>query len=274
MAKASEHPSLEILKALVVGDPGSGKTGSLVSLLKDGYRLRVYDFDNLLDSLLQYCREQCPDKLDNLSYQTFTDKMAIPSTPVGMIGGAQRVMPFTSGTPTAYVNCLKQLEYWKDGDEDLGRPGEWGPDTVVVIDSLTSMAQAAFRYAQAMDPMGKDARVHYKTAQDLIMNALAILAGKQFNTNVLVLAHIDYDKNHLGITKGFPRSIGSAINEVIAGNFPAAIRVEPTPDGRNRIIRTDASGIIDLKNPVAFRVKETYPIESGMADFFAAVLQH
>jgi hypothetical protein len=273
MAKASEHPSLDIIKLLVVGDPGSGKTGALASLLKDNYLLRVYDFDNLLDSLLQYARRECPGKLDNLSYQTFTDKMAIPSAPVGMIGGAQRVMPFSSGTPDAYVKCLKQLEHWKDGDEDLGRPAEWGKDSIVVIDSLTSMAQAAFRYAQAMDPMGKDARVHYKTAQDLVMNALAILAGKQFNTNVIVLAHIDYDKDHLGITKGFPRSIGSAINSVISGNFSCVLRVE-NPDGKNRVIRTNASGIIDLKNPVAFQVKETYPIETGMADFFAAVLQH
>ena len=124
----------------------------------------------------------------------------------------------------------------------------------------------------ALDPVGKDGQVHYKTAQDLVMNCLALLASKQFQTNVLVLAHIDYDKDHLGITKGFPRSIGVAINEVIASNFNCVLRVENN-DGRNRFIRTNASGIVDLKNPVSFRVKDTYPIESGMADVFAAILK-
>jgi hypothetical protein len=272
MAKASEHPSLSLIKGLLLGDSGSGKTGSLVSLLQAGYKLRVYDFDNLLQVLINHAIEECPDKLDNLSYQTFTDKIKIPSIPVGMIEKSQRAMPFTDGTPTAYVNALKQLDYWRDGEEDLGRPGDWGPECIVVIDSLTFMAQAAYRYAQAMDPMGKDGRVHYKTAQDLVMNCLALLASKQFNTNVLLLAHIDYDKDHLGMTKGFPRSIGSAINSVIAGNFNCVLRVENN-DGVNRYIKTNVSAIVDLKNPVPFRVKESYPIETGMADFFSAVLQ-
>lgn len=271
MAKASEHPSLSLVKGLVLGDSGSGKTGSLASLLKDGYKLRIYDFDNLLQVLINQALWDCPEKMDNLSYQTFTDNFKIPPVPVGMIEKAQRAMPFVVGTPTAYVNALKQLDYWKDGDEDLGKPGEWGPDSIVVIDTLTSMAMAAYRYAVAMDPLGKDGRVHYKTAQDLVMNCLALLASKQFNTNVLLLAHIDYDKDHLGMTKGFPRSIGAAINSVIAGNFNCVLRVENN-DGVNRYIRTNASGIVDLKNPVAFRVQEKYPIETGMADFFAAVL--
>lgn len=271
--KATEHPSLSLVKGLLLGDSGSGKTGSLASLVSIGYKMRVYDFDNLLQVLINQVRHDSPDLIHNLSYQTFTDKIKIPSVPVGMIEKAQRAMPFTDGTPTAYVNALKQLDYWRDGDEDLGKPGEWGPDSIVVIDTLTSMAQAAYRYAVAMDPMGKDGRVHYKTAQDLVMNALALLASKQFNTNVLLLAHIDYDKDHLGMTKGFPRSIGAAINSVIAGNFNCVLRVENN-DGVNRYIRTNASGIVDLKNPVAFRVKERYPIETGMADFFAAVLNH
>jgi hypothetical protein len=272
MAKASDHPSISLIKGLLLGDSGSGKTGSLVSLLDAGYKLRVWDFDNLLQVLINHTMNECPERLDNLSYQTFTDKIKIPSVPVGMIEKAQRAMPFTDGVPTAYVNALKQLDHWKDGDEDLGRPGEWGPDCIAVIDSLTFMAQAAYRYAVAMDPMGKDGRVHYKTAQDLVMNCLALLASKQFNTNVLLLAHIDYDKDHLGMTKGFPRSIGAAINSVIAGNFNCVLRVENN-DGVNRYIKTNASGIVDLKNPVSFRVKERYPIETGMAEFFAAVLQ-
>ena len=105
--------------------------------------------------LVAYAREQCEGKLDNLSYQTFTDKMKLQSAPVGMIGGSQRVMPFTDGTPTAYITGLKQLEYWKDGDEDLGRPAEWGPDAICVVDSLTSMAQAAYRYCRGSGPSGE-----------------------------------------------------------------------------------------------------------------------
>ena len=89
---------------------------------------------------------------------------------------------------------------------------------------------------------------------------------KSFKTNVLVLAHIDYDKNQFDLTKGFPRSVGSALNTQIAPFFNCVLMAE-----NQKVIKTQSTGIVDLKNPVSFRVDKELPLESGLATFFAAV---
>lgn len=263
------------VKLLFMGDPGAGKTGGLLSLVQAGYKLRIYDFDNLLGSLFQFVMAKAPDKVDNVKFQTFTDKMKMPDTPAAMLGNRMEVYNFTTGTPDAYVRGLKQLSNWKDGDEDLGDPGSWGTDTIVVIDSLTSCAQAAYRYCKGMNPLAKEGQTHYFNAQQLVMNMLYLLGSKSFATHVIVIAHVDYDKNHLDLTKGFPRSIGSALNSQISGVFNSVLLAESIGSGGNvkRSIRTNSTGVIDLKNPVSFKLPDVLPLETGLADFFKAVTQ-
>lgn len=270
MPSLNEHEGSEYVKGIVLGDPGSGKTGALTSLVSAGYKLRIWDFDNLLNTLVQYVRKECPQNIGNVSYQTFTDKLKGVDMPLTMIGNSLKVMPNNDGTPTAYVKGLKQLNAWKTEDEDFGKPETWGADTVVVIDSLTSLSNAAFRYVQAMNPMAKEPQTYYFGAQQLIMNLLQLLCTKDFATNVLVLAHLTYKENQLELTKGFPRTVGSALNEVIAAHFNTVLLVESTNSRRE--IRTRSTGIVDLKNPMPFSLPEKLPIESGLADYFRAVL--
>lgn len=269
MSSFEEEPKVEFVKCLVLGDPGSGKTGSITSLVQAGYKLRIYDFDNLLGSLKSFVNHTCPDLRGNISSQTFTDKMKGLDMPLTMQGNALKVMPFLDGTPTAFSRALKQLNYWKDGEEDLGKPSEWGADTFVVIDSLTNMAQAAFRYVQGMNPMAKEPQSWYFAAQQLVMNVIQLLYSEQFATNVLVLAHVQYDQNQFNITKGFPRSIGSALGGQIGAYFNSILLLETV--GTRRQIRTTPTGIVDLKNPVPFKVPDTLPIETGLADFVSAI---
>lgn len=273
MAKLSDNQSDEFLKVLFMGDPGAGKTGALTSLVKAGYKLRIVDFDNLLGSLKQFVRKECPERIDNVSFQTFTDKFKGTDMPVQMIGGIARVNTMTDGTPNAFTRALKQLTYWKTDEEDLGDPGKWGSDTIIVIDSLTTMAAAAYRYAVGMNPMGKEGQAHYFTAQQLVMNFLTLLCSEQVRTNVIVIAHLNYSENHMGLTKGFPRSIGSALNEVISGAFNSVLLAETMGSGNQvkRSIRTNSTGIVDLKNPVSFKVPDVLPLETGLATFFEAV---
>ena len=259
----------QLVKGLYLGAPGSGKTGSLTSLVKAGYKLRIYDFDNLLGSLIQFARRECPDKLENVIAQTFTDRLKGVPVPAMMIGGYAKVLPFIDGQPTAFIDGLKQLSYWKTESEDLGNPSEWGRDTFVIIDSLTSLSESAFRYAQALNPAGKETQAYYFTAQQLVKNTISLLTSKDFATNVLVLAHIDYAQNEQGIQKGFPRTIGSALNGVVGGYFNSIFLAESV--GSRRQIRTTGSGIIDLKNPVSFSVPEVLPLETGLATFVEAI---
>lgn len=54
---------------LLIGDSGTGKTGALASLARDGYRLFIIDLENGSKIL----RDLCPDHLDNIDVEQFAD---------------------------------------------------------------------------------------------------------------------------------------------------------------------------------------------------------
>ena len=75
MPSLSQHQSAKITKLLLMGDSGTAKTGSLVSLVKEGYKLRILDFDNGLDALRHQIMAQCPDKIAAVDFVTLRDKL-------------------------------------------------------------------------------------------------------------------------------------------------------------------------------------------------------
>ena len=160
----------DFVKLLLIGDSKSGKTGSLVSLVKAGYKLRVLDFDNLLDVLKYYVQKECPELIGNVEYRTLRDKRK--SSPEG---------PIIDGAPRAFSDAMKMLDNWKyteDGHEtDLGKPSEWGPDCILVLDSLSRLCDAAYDFRIPLTPRGKggefDGRAVYGDAQDAVENCLA-----------------------------------------------------------------------------------------------------
>ncbi|MDE2107295.1 MAG: AAA family ATPase [Patescibacteria group bacterium] len=256
------------LKILYLGDPGSGKTGSLDALAPK-YKLRIIDFDNLLESLFQFVRRNHPESIGNVEYMTFTDNLSIPQTPIMNFGGSANTVPFYKGTPIAFINAIKATDKWEDGSV----PAEWDTSYVLVVDSLSSMSQAAFRYAWSMDPMVKDKRQVYRNAQQLVLNAVQLLGSERFKCNVIMIAHIDYSTNEMNLTKGFARTVGSALRDQIADKFNCVLMATSTGTGNNmrREIRTVSTGIVDLKNPVSFAVKDPLPLETGLLEFFQAV---
>lgn len=258
MPPLDQHSASKIIKLLLIGDPGSGKTGAIASLVAAGYKVRVIDFDELLAPLLKYVRRTCPDKIKNVSYATFTDHYTPDHTGNLVI----------QGIPNAFARAVKCMQHWNVDGEDLGKPESWGDDTILVIDSLSSMSQAAFNWAAALNPSVKDYLVKYGVAQERIKNLLLTLRASDYNTNVIVIAHVKYDKNHLGITKGFPKTVGNALDSEVGSWFGHILQAE-TPTGSPRIIRTKPNGLIELKNSAI--LPDTLPLETGLATFFKTV---
>ena len=263
MPKASEHQSSKITKLLLIGDSGTGKTTALWSLVAEGYKLRILDFDNLLDTLIAKVRRECASNLDAIEYQSFRDKMK--ATAAG---------PICDGQPTAFINALKALDKWEDGTS----PAAWGPDTVCVLDSMTTMARASYwwskglqgaaTFAEGVAMKGYDPRKSFFSAQQAFMNVISLLTAPTFNCNVICIAHVKYLEQD-GITKGFPVAVGSAISPEIPSYFPSVALATkthgPTP---RRTLRTQSTNMIDLKNPRAFDTAAELPLETGLADFF------
>lgn len=266
--KLSQHQSNEYTKMLVEGDPGSGKTGALASLVAAGYKLRILDYDNGLDVLKQYIKHQCPDKEDNVEFRTLRDKRK-----------ASADGPVIDGVPRAFVDGIKMLDRWRyktdTGDEiDFGVPATWGPDTILCLDSLTFFAESAYDFREPLAPRGRDGKYDkrsvYGDAQNAVEKVLGLLQSEAFRTNVIVNTHIRYVDNEDGSRKGYPTAVGVALSTKMGAYFNSVALCTIKPGGK-RVIQTAATAMIDLKNPKPFAMLPQYPIESGLADFFAVL---
>ena len=259
MPSLSSHQSNKFTKMLLEGDSGSGKTGALTSLAKAGYHLDILDFDNGLETLKTFITRECPEALERVEFRTLRDKYK--SSASG---------PIVDGTPKAFVEGLKMLDKWKYGEVDLGIPAAWGPDHILVLDSLTFLSDSAFEWATSLNPSAKDPRQWYGQAQDAIEKVLALLTSPSFETNVIVISHVKYVDNPDGTRKGYPTAVGSALYPVIPRYFNSVALCQTSPGGK-RTIQTAATAMIDLKNPKPFEMEKSYPIETGLADFFAVL---
>ena len=264
MPSAADHKSSAFVKLLYIGDSGTGKTTSLTSLVEAGYNLRVLDFDNLLDPLVQMVRRSAPTALDRIHYMTFRDKFR--TTPNG---------PIIDGVPTAYIGSMKAIDLWEDGTT----PSSWGPKHILVVDSLTTMSRSAYwwakgllgaaTFAEGVPIRGVRPEQFYHTAQQALMNTIAYVTAESFGANVIVIAHVKYMERD-GQTKGFPVAVGNAISPEIPSYFPSVALA--TKAGTKRTIRTRSTSMIDLKNPRSFDMADEFNMEDGLARFFKAAL--
>lgn len=267
MPSLANHQSNDFTKLLLIGDAKSGKTGSLVSLVKAGYKLRILDMDNLLDVLKYMILKECPDKINNVEFRTLRDKRKATAT--GHV---------IDGQPKAFIEALKMLDKWKykddDGNEvDLGIPAKWGPDCILVLDSLSRFCDAAYDFREPLAVRGTngqfDPRAVYGDAQDAVESSLAGLTSKSFETNVIVIAHIQYMTLPDGTQKGFPQGVGQKLSPKIPQYFPSVVLY--TNQGGKRTLQTNSTPLIDLANPKPFAMAKSYPIETGLADFFGVL---
>lgn len=263
MPALSKHQSSNFVKLLLLGDSKSGKTGSLVSLVKAGYKLRILDLDNLINSLKFQIMSQCPELIDNVEVRTLRDKRKMTVTG-----------PIINGQPKAFIEAIKMAERWKyteDGNAiDLGEPYQWGPDCIFVVDSLSRLCDSCYDWRVPLTPKGKggesDGRATFFDAQNAIEDFLATLTGDDFETNVIVIAHGVYMEMEDGTKKIFPQGVGTKLSPKIPQYFPSYVRYTNT--GGKRTIQLKSDALIDLGNPEPLKLSAALPIDTGLATFF------
>lgn len=242
----------QVVKLLLIGDSGTGKTGSIASLVKAGYNVRLLDMDNGWESLAAAISRTCPDRLSYVDVESYRDKYK--STQAG---------PVLDGGPKAFTNAIRLLDRWND----LGSPSKWGPSCILVLDSLTFFSDAAYAWADTLNPSAKDKRQIYGAAQEAIEHVLALLTGADFNTNVIVTSHIKFIDLPDGTKRGYPTAVGQALSPTIPRYFNSVCQCQ-TQSGGRRTIQTVSTALIDLKNPHSFDMEKSLPIETGLATFF------
>jgi len=260
MPSISEHQSNLYTKLLLLGDAKSGKTTALESLVAAGYKLRILDMDNLLDGLKDKVMRDCPEKAGNVEFRTLRDKYK-----AGPLG------PMLDGPATAFIAAMKMLDNWKYDDTDFGKPKDWGPGVIFVMDSLSRLCDAAYDYHASIIKPGRsgeiDGRAIYGAAQDAVEMVLANLTSVAFQTNIIVVCHSIYMDLPDGTKKIFPQGVGQKLSPKIPQYFPVYIRFKN--NAGKRVIQIESDMMIDLAMPKlgAFAGK-TLPIETGLAAIF------
>lgn len=245
------------VKMILIGDSGTGKTGALASLVKADYRLKVWDYDNKIAGgiLPILIRRDCPDKLKNVEFESLRDNLK-----------ASAAGPILDGVPQAYTRGLALFDKWTDGTV----PKTWNDGkTIVVVDSLTFLSDAAFNWAKGMNPSAKDPRQWFYTAQNAVEDTLALLTASSFAPHVIVISHVSWQDRPDGTMKGYPSSVGKALGPTIPAYFENMALCQIMAG--KRIVQTVPTALVDLKNPAAFKMAPSLPIETGLADFFKTI---
>ena len=144
------------------------------------------------------------------------------------------------------------MSHWKDGDEDLGHVKEWGEDTVLVIDSLTLMGEAALRAALVFNnkkPTEQASQPEWGAAARDVQNIIQYITGDEVKCNVVVTTHMQYMEGDMGVSKAYPTSVGSKLSTKIGRYFNCVCRIDTrsSSKGTERTLRTMSDHKMDLK---------------------------
>ena len=282
-----DFADVAVVKSLMYGDPGMGKTGSVAALVNSGrYNLRVLALDgNTTTSVLrQYVKQE------------FYDRMSVYVPPMDLTrlgsDGSETV-----GIPKRFSIVYNMLDQWKftrpNGVEvDLGPVKSWGPKDILMIDNLTQMSTDAMQHTMFQaSRVGKNRRPKdYGTAQDFIRALMEKLASSLIPCNVLVLAHVkmigppepeekdeeDVREHKKAVRdiipyKLYPRVVGRDLAREIARFFPYSLFYDRRIMGTQvkRFITTQPRDTADAKAPLDLPTE--LPIETGLLTIFNMV---
>jgi hypothetical protein len=257
MPNLSEHKSLDVVRLLSIGESGTGKTGAIASLVIAGYHVHILDYDNGLDILVAALREHYKDDPAGLQaafarvqYETLRDEILFA---------------------TAYKRAGEVLKSWE--------PDKWDVGHILVIDTLTTFSEAAFRHALSLSgrlnqrPQLQD----YGWVADSVKLFIEMVTADTAKYNLIVNTHVRYfsgDEDNQTQARGLPNAIGQQIPTTVSRYFNSVVLFKTQGSGvaAKRVISTQPQGVIEVKCSNPFGVKKQYGIESGMADLFQDIL--
>ena len=277
----------------LIGDPGSGKTGACSILVSDpdldslflekyGALPEIFWLD-LEDNLTPVRQFADPKAFDRIHYKTIMEKMKVNAI-------SKQIIPVGSYVKDATLDALNS---WKDGDEDFGNLAEWPANRILIVDTLTAFGEGVLRWIRTLNSryivtarVGKD----FGPAQEVEHEFLDLLMDDRIKCHIIVISHIRYqeavgeapiaeiDKETGEATKeerGYMMALGKKNPPTVGRHFNTIVMAKSTASGAGvkRVIRTDSTPMIQLKNPFSKELPKELPLETGLATIFKTFLR-
>lgn len=287
------------IKAILIGESGDGKTGAVASLCGP-FNVRHVDLDNGANALLDLITSEKPgskyprDAIEHYRWETLSEKMRFTTD--------GRIVPATA---TVWPKMIKLLEEGKFSAKskaewsmlkqdipaaDFGGILKWTDKDVLVVDTMSTAGTAAqnfhlsFQSALGTVRTQNEWRRDIGAAQSYLDTLLQLVSSDQVKCNVLLLTHITYAKADGTLAQpgekdpatgmdvqmiGFPSTIGRAQTKNVAKLFNDVLLVKRV--GSTSTIYTKSQGQVKLKTGFPTRVKDQYPQETGLLQYFRDV---
>lgn len=249
MPSMEEHESHSIVKMLVCGDSGAGKTGALAPLLDAGFNIRALDFDNGLSPIKGYTKDK--SKLKNFNYVTCRDNFGFT--------GDKVTVKKTSG----FMEAMQAIDKGTPFGPNIPPLNQWTSRDVLVLDTLSQAGKAALLNVMNLNGrgMGTPQIQDYGSAMESLERLLDMITSDDVKCHVIVNTHTFVAE---GTTKMFPEALGSKLPPKVGKVFDNMISLSITQG--KRTFKTQKDGLLALKT--AAPIKESYPIETGLVDIF------
>jgi len=273
MPTIRDHHSKKIFRGMLMGDPGCGKTGSLISLIQERKRFGIerflfLDWDDGMDIIAAHLNEE---DAGCVYYETLRD--VLKATQVGVV----------IKDACAFPRGMALLNNWKQPAHsiDLGPSGRWGSETVLINDTITGLGDAAMNFAKSSENIEDDWRATGAgmRLQDKLVQMLVTL-----NCHIIVNSHVRYmggggrrqevskdgtvkaikevDSNIDG--QAYPSALGRVLPPTLGRHFNTILEIKLV--GKYRKIRTVPEDRMNLKIP--FKIRDELPQETGMVEVF------
>lgn len=220
-------------KILLQGDSGSGKTYSLATLVEWAARQsparEVFCLftENGLETLLGFWRDHGKEVPKNLHWHVVrTPALSLKALTdaakkVGMLSyeSITKMTDPERGTNNPYEKILIALSDFPDDrtGQKFGNIGEWKADRILIVDSLSELANACMKMVIGNKPTAS--QPDYGVAQNNLMNLLRYFT-QGFAPTLVMTAHVQKQTNEItGGVSLMTKAIGKAMADDIPPLF-------------------------------------------------------